>query len=67
MTHECQICGDRPARMMPDGVIRCRRCLQKAVLYGGLRPKRRKIGRNERCWCGSGKKFKRCCVDKQVT
>jgi hypothetical protein len=21
----------------------------------------RKIGRNERCYCGSGKKFKRCC------
>ena len=23
----------------------------------------RKIGRNERCPCGSGKKFKRCCID----
>ena len=24
---------------------------------------RRKIGRNEPCFCGSGKKFKRCCID----
>ena len=26
----------------------------------GLRPDGTKIGRNERCFCGSGKKFKRC-------
>ncbi len=25
-----------------------------------------KIGRNDRCPCGSGKKFKRCCINKQV-
>jgi hypothetical protein len=24
----------------------------------------RKIGRNERCFCGSGKKFKKCCMGK---
>ncbi len=24
---------------------------------------RRKIGRNERCPCGSGKKYKRCCIE----
>ena len=23
-----------------------------------------KIGRNERCPCGSGKKFKKCCIEK---
>ena len=23
-----------------------------------------KIGRNEKCYCGSGKKFKHCCYDK---
>ncbi|MFH1256685.1 MAG: SEC-C domain-containing protein [Candidatus Diapherotrites archaeon] len=22
------------------------------------------IGRNDKCWCGSGKKFKKCCMDK---
>lgn len=24
----------------------------------------RKVGRNERCICGSGKKFKYCCIHK---
>lgn len=27
-------------------------------------PKKRKIGRNEPCPCGSGKKYKKCCLDK---
>lgn len=26
-----------------------------------------KIGRNARCPCGSGKKFKKCCIDKVRT
>jgi hypothetical protein len=25
-----------------------------------------KVGRNERCPCGSGKKFKKCCMEKRV-
>ena len=28
--------------------------------------KRKKIGRNEPCPCGSGKKFKRCCLGKGI-
>jgi hypothetical protein len=24
-----------------------------------------KIGRNEPCYCGSGKKFKKCCISKE--
>jgi uncharacterized protein YecA (UPF0149 family) len=26
-----------------------------------------KIGRNDRCPCGSGKKFKQCCLNKPQT
>ncbi|MGA2149181.1 MAG: SEC-C metal-binding domain-containing protein [Bryobacteraceae bacterium] len=26
-----------------------------------------KIGRNEPCPCGSGQKYKRCCLNKPVT
>lgn len=26
--------------------------------------KRKKVGRNDPCPCGSGKKFKKCCLDK---
>lgn len=25
-----------------------------------------KIGRNEKCPCGSGKKYKKCCLDKDM-
>lgn len=27
-------------------------------------PKKRKLGRNEPCYCGSGIKYKKCCLDK---
>ena len=27
---------------------------------------KRKIGRNEPCPCGSGKKYKKCCLNKKV-
>ena len=23
-----------------------------------------KLGRNDACWCGSGKKYKKCCMQK---
>ena len=28
-------------------------------------PARQKVGRNDQCPCGSGKKFKKCCLKKQ--
>lgn len=30
----------------------------------GSKPLPPKIGRNEPCWCGSGKKYKKCCFDR---
>ena len=32
--------------------------------YLKLIPQRKKIGRNEKCPCGSGKRFKFCCLRK---
>lgn len=29
-------------------------------------PDFRKLPRNEKCFCGSGKKYKRCCIDKEI-
>jgi len=29
-------------------------------------PDYKKLGRNEVCFCGSGKKFKHCCIDKKI-
>ena len=28
--------------------------------------KKEELGRNELCWCGSGKKYKRCHLDKDA-
>lgn len=28
------------------------------------KPKAKKVGRNEQCPCGSGKKYKKCCLEK---
>lgn len=37
----------------------------KSFHHGGTYKKStRKIGRNESCLCGSGKKFKKCCIKK---
>ena len=27
--------------------------------------KRKGIGRNDKCFCGSGKKYKKCCINKE--
>ncbi len=37
--------------------------------YSSLEPikAKRKIGRNEKCPCGSGKKYKKCCLNKSST
>lgn len=32
--------------------------------FSGGKFRRKKIGRNEPCPCGSGKKFKKCCIDR---
>ncbi len=26
--------------------------------------KKTDLGRNDLCWCGSGRKYKRCCLDR---
>ena len=28
--------------------------------------RKRKLGRNDPCYCGSGKKYKKCCLDKEI-
>ncbi|MBI2548163.1 SEC-C domain-containing protein [Candidatus Woesearchaeota archaeon] len=28
--------------------------------------KNAKLGRNEQCHCGSGKKYKKCCLDEDI-
>jgi preprotein translocase subunit SecA len=41
--------------------------LKAAEARGGTLVKRAKIGRNATCPCGSGRKFKKCCIRKALT
>jgi hypothetical protein len=38
--------------------------IAKVTAKTGARPARAKVGRNDPCPCGSGKKFKKCCIDR---
>ena len=36
-------------------------------LFGGQRPREiPRLGRNDPCWCGSGKKYKRCHMESDA-
>jgi hypothetical protein len=37
--------------------------LEKLFGAGGQPAKQEETGRNDRCPCGSGKKYKRCCLE----
>lgn len=38
---------------------------KRGTYAGPVRPKPVKLGRNDPCHCGSGKKFKACCLRNQ--
>jgi uncharacterized protein YecA (UPF0149 family) len=40
--------------------------LERARRVGGTLVKRAKIGRNATCPCGSGLKFKKCCIGRAL-
>jgi len=47
-------------RSFTESIMAAFRDRPRALVERSPSPPRRKIGRNERCWCGSGKKYK-CC------
>ncbi len=49
---------EQAAELIPTGVIGIDRFFKQTRRFfmGGT-----KLGRNDPCWCGSGKKFKKCC------
>ncbi len=56
---------NRVKQMMknPDAVKQMRKMLNKALpTSNNLPEKKEKIGRNELCLCGSGTKYKKCCM-----
>ncbi len=57
-------CGPEPGRREPEGpgsVFTLHNFAQKPDTYRRPDPK---IGRNDPCPCGSGRKYKHCCLDK---
>ena len=58
--------NDRATRLA--GLLRQPGSLKHARRAESIRdglPERMKVGRNEPCVCGSGRKFKRCCLMRQ--
>jgi hypothetical protein len=41
--------------------------MQARRIHAAGAPARRKVGRNDRCPCGSGKKYKKCCLGVRVS
>lgn len=67
----------RPENFLPSPVIEVRgewkydaRLARKTIIWSGIRRAaanagpNRKIGRNDLCFCGSGEKYKKCCLPK---
>jgi uncharacterized protein len=54
---------DEAASMIPSCVLLLRRIFETQVVrpVGTQSARRAKLGRNDPCSCGSGRKFKRCC------
>ena len=41
-------------------LAQARENIDKTYMTGVIEPKKKKLGRNDPCWCGSGKKWKHC-------
>lgn len=39
--------------------------MHNSTLHGTVKKDFAEPGRNEKCFCGSGKKYKKCCLDKK--
>ena len=46
-----------PAQEMSDELLQMQAAPKRVETFRRERPK---IGRNDACWCGSGKKYKKC-------
>lgn len=61
---KCHKCPNDANKVDERGRPWCDKCIQK---YFVVSPREvgHKIGRNDPCSCGSGKKFKKCCYGTQ--
>lgn len=59
----CHKCGEASFKTDSKSRLWCEKCLKKAM-NGVPFIAKGKQGRNKPCNCGSGKKFKKCCLNK---
>lgn len=59
----CCVCGKKATKRGTDTQWYCRKHYNLNFPFPNQRENIIKIGRNEKCPCGSGKKYKRCCGD----
>jgi hypothetical protein len=53
-----------PAQPAPSETAHPAKCSAPPAVHNSAQPrKRREVARNAQCPCGSGKKYKRCCID----
>lgn len=57
----CHICGAQAFKTDGKGNGWCKKCINKEMHPQMVRAEK-KIGRNDKCLCGSGKKYKKCCA-----
>lgn len=57
-------CGEKEEGGTIKGKPYCKHHFNKFVLTAPLVREQEKVNRNEKCPCGSGKKFKNCCMNR---
>lgn len=47
----------------PGSILTCKSPMERIREMLRLMPDEPEPGRNDPCWCGSGKKYKKCCLE----
>lgn len=55
----CELINERRLRILDFGVVQTTVDMRPDINF-------RKLNRNEKCFCGSGKKFKKCCSSREL-
>lgn len=60
----CHICGEPGYKTDGECKIWCKKCMGIAMSHTPYVRESKKLSRNDLCSCGSGLKYKKCCLNK---